>query len=200
MRKGFAVLLDDQLNHPTPELALLATGRGDDEGFAVLYTVMAPRVYGLALKILRDPHLAQEVSQEVFLQIWQTAAGFDPDRGTALGWVMTLAHRRAVDRVRSTQAARRRDEAHAAEQEPSSATDATAATAQARLDAALVQHALSELSEDQRRAVELAYFGGHTHAEISALTQVPLGTAKYRIRQGLLRLRDSLAVPVIETA
>lgn len=197
---GPCVAIDGVLHHPTPEQALLASGRGDREAFAFVYAVMAPRVYGLALKVLRDPHQAEEVAQEVFLQIWQTANGFDADRGSALAWVMTLAHRRAVDRVRSAQAARKRDEVHAGEREAVTAFDTTAPAAQARLDAMDVHAALAELSDDQRRAVQLAYFGGHTHLEVSRLTQVPLGTAKYRIRQGLLRLRDSLAVLVAEPA
>ncbi len=182
----------------TPEHALLATGRGDQQAFAALYTAMSARVYGLALKVLRDPHQAEEVAQEVFLQVWRTAAGFDADRGSALAWVMTLTHRRAVDRVRSTQAGRRRDEVHAGERETVTAFDATASAAQATLDVAQVHAALAQLSADQRVAVELAYFGGHTHVEVSRLTQVPLGTAKYRIRQGLIRLRDSLAVLAVE--
>ena len=123
-----------------------------------------------------------------------------PSAGSALGWVMTLTHRRAVDRVRSAQAGRRRDEVHASEREPATSFDETASAAQARLDVAQVHAALAELSADQRVAVELAYFGGHTHVEVSRLTQVPLGTAKYRIRQGLSQLRDSLALFVVEPA
>lgn len=192
--------IDGNSHSSTPEHALLATARGSEQAFAVLYSVMAARVYGLALKVLRDPHLAEEVAQEVFLQIWRTADRFEPERGSALAWVMTLTHRRAVDRVRSTQAGRRRDEVHASEREAVTSFDETASAAQARLDVTQVRAALAELSADQRVAVELAYFGGHTHVEVSRLTQVSLGTAKYRIRQGLSQLRDSLALLVVEPA
>lgn len=198
------MIAQSTLNHPTPEHALLASGQGDEQAFGVLYEVMAARVYGLALKLVRDPHQAEEVAQEVFLQVWQRADSYDAERGSALAWVMTLTHRRAVDRVRSAQSARHRDQAHAndhaGERDVWSAFDPTAAGAQARFDAARVHAALGDLSQEQRQAVHLAYFGGHTHLEISRLTQVPLGTAKYRIRQGLSRLRDSLSILVAEPA
>lgn len=175
----------------TAEDLLVATGHGDQVAFAALYEILAPRVFGLVLRTLRDRHEAEEVAQEVLLQVWQSASRFDPARGSARSWAMTLAHRRAVDRVRSAAGSRRRDTAHALTQDVP-AYDETAAVAHASLDAELVRSALDTLTPLQRQAIELAYFGGYTHQEVSRLLRVPLGTAKARIRDGLLRLRDGL--------
>lgn len=178
---------------------LLASSRGDVQAFAQVYDAVAPRVFGLASRILRDPHQAEEVTQEVMLQLWSSSGDFDPARGSAIAWVMTLAHRRAVDRVRSSDAHRRRDAVHAREshQDP---VDETATAAHASMEAQMVRTALAELSPPQREAIELAYFGGHTHTEVARLLQVPLGTAKSRIRDGLLRLRDTLPTNAVELA
>ena len=174
------------------EERLVAAASGDQAAFAEVYDATASRAYGVVLRILRDAHQAEEVTQEVFLQVWQTAQRFDPDRGSALSWVMTLAHRRAVDRVRSSASVRRRDTEHV-ERNHEAPYDETAASALASLDAQRVRVALATLVPAQREALELAYFGGKTHAEVSELTKVPLGTAKSRIRDGLVRLRDALA-------
>lgn len=170
---------------------LVAAGRGDEAAFTDLYKSVAPRVYGLVLRIIRDVHQSEEVTQEVFLLLWQTSNRFDPARGSALAWVMTMAHRRAVDRVRSTESWRRRD-AVDAERGLKAPFDQTAETAHATLEADLVRVALATLSPPQRQALELAYFGGHSHTEVSRLLEIPLGTAKTRIRDGLTRLRDNL--------
>jgi RNA polymerase sigma-70 factor (ECF subfamily) len=171
---------------------LAAASRGDEAAFAALYDSLAPRVYGLVVRILRDAHQSEEVTQDVFLQVWETSTRFDPTRGSALSWVMTLAHRRAVDRVRSAAAARRRDVSDA-ERSLRTPFDETAETAHSSLEGARVRAALADLSTTQRQALELAYFGGHTHHEVSELLHIPLGTAKTRIRDGLIRLRDDLA-------
>ena len=192
------------MNHPsplaTPEALLVAAARGDELAFADLYATLASRVHGLTLRILRDSHLAEEVTQEVFLQLWLGSGAFDPSRGSAVAWVMTLAHRRAVDRVRATAADRRRDAVHADEESRWAPSDETATWAHASLEAEAVRTALMTLTTVQRRAIELAYFDGHTHTEISDLTQSPVGTAKGRIRDGLARLRDCLVVAVPEPA
>ena len=171
---------------------LVATGHGDAVAFAALYDCLAPRVHGLVLRVLRDAHQAEEVTQEVFLQLWQNAGRFDPHRGSARSWVMTMAHRRAVDRVRHSEAWRRRDRADAAlsHQAP---TDLTSEAVHASLEAERVRAGLATLSLVQRRAIELAYFDGHTHTEVSRLLRIPLGTAKTRIRDGLIHLRDFMA-------
>ena len=152
----------------------------------------APRVYGLVLRILRDAHQSEEVTQEVLLQLWELSNRFDPHRGSAHAWVMTMAHRRAVDRVRSTEAWRRRDIVDA-QRTLKTSFDQTSEEALTCLEAEAVRTALASLSAIQRQAVELAYFGGHTHREVSRLLQLPLGTAKTRIRDGLSRLRDVLS-------
>ncbi len=164
-----------------------------------MYSALAPMVHGLALRILRDPHQAEEVTQEVFLQAWLGSAGFDPCRGSARTWLMMLAHRRTVDRVRSAESSRHRDHRYADDPTraaPTGPEDVVEASAEVeRLTAAL-----AGLSHLQRQAIELSYFGGHTHVEVSRLLGVPLGTAKWRIREGLGRLRDALLPLVPESA
>ena len=173
--------------------ALLATAKGDEAAFASVYDQTAARVHGLVLRVLRSPSQAEEVTQEVFLEVWRQAARFDPHRGSPLGWLMTLAHRRAVDRVRSSQASTVRDESYEARTREIQ-FDSTADAVTARMDAQRVRHALDQLSHLQREAVSLAYLGGYTHTEVAGLLDLPLGTAKTRIRDGLIRLRDQLGV------
>jgi RNA polymerase sigma-70 factor (ECF subfamily) len=147
----------------------------------------------MVVRVLRDPAQSEEVTQEVFLEIWRQSARFDPDRGSALGWMMTIAHRKAVDRVRSAAAAGRRDHGyHEANQDVD--YDSTAEAAQASLEAERVRKALQTLTPAQRSALELAFFGGYTHTEVAAMLDLPLGTAKTRIRDGLIRLRDTLGL------
>ncbi len=194
-------LAQDPAQHPL-EVSLLAVGQGDAAAFARLYDVLAPRIYGVVLRTLRDAHQAEEVTQEVLLQVWQTAAAFDPARGSARAWVMTLAHRRAVDRVRASAAVRRRDNEHVVATDPmlDTSSDSTADAVQHSVEAQLVRSALVDLAPLQRQAIELAYFGGHTYVEVSALLRIPLGTAKSRIRDGLHRLRDALSPLIAEPA
>jgi len=173
---------------------LRRSARGDERAFAELYDATSRRLYGLVLRVVRDPAMSEEVTQEVYLDVWRTSARFDPARGSALSWLMTIAHRTAVDRVRSSEAARRRDDAHAA-RERDVDFDATAEAAHASVEAQRVRRALATLTEAQRSAVELAYLGGYTHTEVARLLDLPLGTAKTRIRDGLIRLRDTLGVP-----
>ncbi len=175
----------------TLQTQLMAAGQGEESAFAELYESVSARVYGLVLRVLRDVHQSEEVTQEVFLQLWETSSRFDPTRGSALSWVMTMAHRRAVDRVRSTESGRLRDRADA-ERSVQAPFDQTAEAAHASLEATMVRAALATLDRPQRQALELAYFGGHTHTEVSRLLEIPLGTAKARIRDGLIRLRDGL--------
>ena len=180
-----------------PDLAdlLRLSARGDEAAFATLYDATSARVFGLALRVVRDPAQAEEVAQEAYLEIWRTAARFDPARGSAISWLMTLVHRKAVDRVRSAEAASRRDETYH-EQNPAEGTahDSTAEQVETRLEAARVRDALGTLTEVQREAVQLAYLGGYTHTEVAGLLDLPVGTAKTRIRDGLIRLRDHFGV------
>ncbi len=169
---------------------LLRAGRGDQSAFGELYDELAPMVHGVVLKVVRDPAMSEEVTQEVFVELWRLAARFDGTKGTARSWASTLAHRRAIDRVRSEQASRDRNDRDA--QRAVAPHDVVAAEVETTLDVARVRRALAQLSDLQREAVELAYFGGHTYREVAVLLGVAEGTVKSRIRDGLIRLRDEL--------
>ena len=172
---------------------LRAVAKGDEAAFATVYDQTAARVHGLVLRVLRNPAQAEEVTQEVYLEVWRRASRFDPSRGSPFAWLMTLAHRRAVDRVRSSQSTATRDEAWEARTREVH-FDTTADAVTARLDAQRVRTALDQLTGTQREAVSLAYLGGYTHREVASLLDLPLGTAKTRIRDGLIRLRDQMGV------
>lgn len=174
--------------------ALLARVAGADRGaFAELYDMLSPRAFGLIARILVDRAQAEEVLQEVFLEIWQSAGRFAPNRGQGRSWILTIAHRRAVDRVRASQASTDRD-VRAGLRDLHSEPEAVADQAELRIEGRRVTHALAALPEAQREALTLAYFGGYSQSEIAALVGAPLGTVKTRIRDGLSRLREQLGV------
>lgn len=173
--------------------ALKLTARGDQQAFSFLYDTTSGRVFGLALRVVRSRQQAEEVTQEVFLDIWKQASRFDPERGSVIAWVLMIAHRRSVDRVRSAEAAVRRDEKYHHETQEIE-HDSTHEAVQSAMEARRVQRALESLTPTQREALNLAYFGGYTHTEVAAMLDIPLGTAKTRIRDGLIRLRDTLGV------
>jgi RNA polymerase sigma-70 factor, ECF subfamily len=177
---------------PLAEL-LRRSARGDEQSFAALYDLTARRLYGLVLRVIRDPAQADEVTQEVYLQAWRTASRYDEQKGSALSWLMTLAHRRAVDRVRAAEAASRQDTTYH-QRTQVVPHDATAEAAETSIEARRVRTALTELTTVQREALELAYFGGYTHTEVATMLDLPVGTAKTRIRDGLIRLRDAMGV------
>ena len=172
---------------------LKRAGRGDKAAFAELYDATSARVYGLAVRVVRDPAQAEEVAQESYLELWRGSARFDPDRGSAIAWILTIVHRKAVDRVRSAEASSRRDTSYH-QQNQAVEHDATAEAAHASMEAHRVRGALTSLTDVQRQALELAYFGGYTHTEVATMLDLPLGTAKTRIRDGLIRLRDTMGV------
>jgi len=172
---------------------LKACSRGEEAAFAKLYDATSARLFGLVLRTVRDRAQAEEVTQDAYLDIWRNSSRFDPDRGSALSWLMTIGHRKAVDRVRSAEAARRRDTAYEA-RDQAAPFDQTSEDAHRNLDAQRVRRALDTLTETQRGALELAYFGGYTHREVATMLELPLGTAKTRIRDGLIRLRDTLGL------
>ncbi len=172
---------------------LKACSLGDEAAFAKLYDATSARLFGLVLRIVRDRAQSEEVTQDAYLDIWRNSARFDPGRGSAISWLMTIGHRKAVDRVRSAEAARRRDTAYEA-RDQATPFDQTAEEAHSKLDEQRVQRALGVLTEAQRGALELAYFGGYTHREVAEMLDLPLGTAKTRIRDGLIRLRDTLGL------
>jgi RNA polymerase sigma-70 factor, ECF subfamily len=180
---------------PVPDLGelLRLSGRGDESAFSALYDATSSRAYGLALRVVRDPAQAEEVTQEAYLETWRTAARYDPDRGSAVSWLLTIVHRKAVDRVRSAEASTRRDTTYHLRTQPVP-HDTTAEAAHASMDAHRVRGALATLTRVQREALELAYFGGYTHTEVAGLLELPVGTAKTRIRDGLIRLRDTMGV------
>jgi RNA polymerase sigma-70 factor, ECF subfamily len=186
-----STLLDRPVATAASEDLLVAVGGGDEQAFAALYERVAPQVLGVALRVLRDRALAEEVSQEVLVEVWRKADRFDPERGSASGWITTLAHRRAVDRVRSEQASRDRDD-RVSRRDEARAFDAVADEVEVNLDHWQVRQAMAELTDRQREAIELAYFSGHTYRDVAKVLGIPEGTAKSRLRDGLLRLREAL--------
>ncbi len=162
---------------------------GSEEAFAQLYDMTSARLHGLVLSVVRAPDLAAEITQEVYVEVWQQAARWSPEKGSVRAWMQTIAHRRAVDRVRSVQKESDRDARWAGttrENEP----DHTWEGVEQRLDVGEVRSALDGLSPVQKQAVSLAYYGGYSHREVSEMLGLPLGTVKTRIRDGLLGLRS----------
>ena len=170
---------------------LTHVAKGDQAAFEALYDQLAASVYGLIRKVLRNPSQAEEVTQEVLLEVWRTASRFDRARGSAATWVLTIAHRRAIDRVRAEEAATAREQRSA--QAPA-AIDEVAETVEASMDAERLRRCLAGLTELQRESITLAYYGGYSYAQVGALLDTALGTIKTRIRDGLTRLRACLGV------
>lgn len=172
---------------------LTRVAQGDQVAFSELYDQLAPRVLGLVRRLLRDYAQSEEVTQEIFLEIWQTAPRFDPNKGRASTWILTMAHRRAVDRVRASQSSRDRD-TKIGIRDFESGYDHVSESVEIRIEHERVEKAMARLTELQRQAVTLAYYGGYSHSEVSAMLSVPIGTVKTRLRDGMIRLRDELGV------
>lgn len=170
---------------------LTHVAKGDQAAFEALYDQLGASVYGLIRKVLRNPSQAEEVAQEVLLEVWRTASRFDPARGSAATWMLTIAHRRAIDRVRAEEAAAAREQRTA--QAPTT-VDEVAETVEASMDAERLRRCLAGLTELQRESITLAYYGGYSYAQVAALLDTALGTIKTRIRDGLTRLRACLGV------
>jgi RNA polymerase sigma-70 factor, ECF subfamily len=178
---------------PADELGALLglVARGDESAYETVYDRSAARVLGIVRAVVRDPAQSEEVAQEVLLDVWRTASRYDPALGSGAAWVTTLAHRRAVDRVRSEQKAAEREIRAAS---ASVAYDEVVEAVEARLDRERVRRCLGSLTPLQRESVTLAYYSGYTYREVGALLGVAVGTVKTRMRDGLIRLRDCLGV------
>lgn len=172
---------------------LVRVASGDQGAFADLYDLLSPRVFALILRVLVNRSQSEEILQEVFLEVWQSASRFAPNKGQGRAWVLTIAHRRAVDRVRSSQSSTDRDN-RIGVRDLGVAHDVVAEAVESRMEGERVAAALAVLSEAQQEALILAYYGGYSQSEVSAMTGVPLGTIKTRMRDGLSRLRQELGV------
>ena len=181
----------DRVDHIGDLIQRVATG--DRNAFAEVYDALSARAFGLILRVLVDRAQSEEVLQEVFLEVWQSAARFTPKRGQGRSWVLTIAHRRAVDRVRSAQSSVDRD-VRAGFRDMDVAYDNVAEKVEMKIEGRRVVDALATLPDVQKEALTLAYFGGYSQSEIATLVGSPLGTIKTRMRDGLSRLRMELGV------
>jgi RNA polymerase sigma-70 factor, ECF subfamily len=173
---------------------LRQVARGDSAAFAAVYDLTKTRVYGLVTRVLRDPGYSEETTQEVYLEAWRTASEYDSSKGSALAWLLTMAHRRAVDRVRAEQAGSRRESRYGAAS-ADIAGDVVADSAIAGDERRRVTQCLEGLTEAQRQCIQLAYYEGLTYNEVSQRLAANLSTIKSRIRDALRGLRNCLDVP-----
>ncbi|MET9395007.1 sigma-70 family RNA polymerase sigma factor [Streptomyces sp. NPDC006624] len=170
---------------------LLLVASGNHQAFEDLYGLVSGPVFGLVRRVVRDPAQSEEVAQEVLLEMWRSAAKFDPGRGSAMSWILTLAHRRAVDRVRSARAAGEREQREAL-RAGQPAFDHVTEEVEAGLEREWVRRCLDRLTVLQRQSVTLAYYEGYTYREVAEKLSLPLGTVKTRMRDGLTRMRECL--------
>lgn len=173
-----------------PAVLMQLVQGGDDAAFAELYDELAGPVFGTVKRVLRDPAMSEEVTQEVFVELWRTAARFDPARAGVSTWAITIARRRAVDRVRREQSQRDRIE-RSATQRPDEA-ESTDDTVVASIEAERIARAMAGLPEEQRVVIQMAFLDGDSHGEIAERLDLPLGTVKGRVRLGLKKLGGRL--------
>lgn len=183
----------ESTGQPGLEELMGRVARGDEGAFEKVYDALAAPILGLVQRVLRDPAQSEEVAQEVLVELWRTATRYRPDRGSVRTWALTLAHRRAVDRVRSAQAATERED-RVASADVNRPFDEVADEVTGRLEREQVRRCMGTLTDLQRESVVLAYYGGYTYREVAHLLDVPLGTVKTRLRDGLIRMRDCLGV------
>ena len=207
VRSRRRMLRMDETDHDAPGLASVSSpeegerdlnlllrrvGIGDEHAFELLYRQLAPPAYGVIRRVLRDPAQSEEVTQEVMLEVWRSATRFDPAMSGATTWVLTIAHRRAIDRVRTEVAAAEREQKTAwADLGPG---DEVADLVATTMDRDRVRRCLGDLTEVQRQSITLAYYGGYTYRQVSTLVDATLAAIKSRIRDGLSRMRDCLGV------
>lgn len=187
-RRGTVAFMRRAIAANELSLAMTRMAAGDQAAFATFYDATSVSVFGVIVRILRDRAQAEEVTQEVFLEAWRNAAKYDSQRGTPGAWVNTIAHRRAIDRVRSVERSAQRDQRHVEGERDLSSPD-TSDLVVARDEGDRVRAALDRLPEAQRTALALAYFDGHTQREVAELLDVPLGTVKTRMRDAMKKLR-----------
>lgn len=185
-RNHLAQLGDDEL--------LRLSGRGDFDAFTELYSRFERIAYGLALRVVRDSHHAEDAVVESFVTVWRSAASFEPGRGSAKSWILTIVHRRAVDVIRREEKRRRPVEIS---YEFEAGADEAAALREQRV---AVQRALRHLPDRERELIELAYYGGYTQSELAGQLGISLGTVKSRMFAGLARLREFLTETSSELA
>ncbi|SFT94965.1 RNA polymerase sigma-70 factor, ECF subfamily [Actinopolyspora lacussalsi subsp. righensis] len=186
--------LEEASEHgPDTEALLAEVAKGDEQAFERLYDLIAGSVFGLVQRVVRDTAQSEEVAQEVLVEVWRSATHYSAGKGSVLTWVLTLAHRRAVDRVRSAQAATDR-ESRAGSREQGRPFDEVSETVASRWEQQQVRKCLSTLTEIQRESVMLTYYRGYTYREAAGLLSTPASTLKTRLRDGLIRLRDCLGV------
>lgn len=179
---------DADLNALLPLVA-----QGDQRAFERFYTLTSSRAFGLVVRLVRDRPQAEEVLQEVFLEVWKASPQYSPQRGSAFGWLMTITHRKSVDRIRASQASRDRD-LRIGIRDYEDEIESVEHEVEVTLESERVAIALGRLTELQQQAVKLSYFQGLTNGEIAAKLHVPVGTVKTRLRDGMIRLRDELEV------
>ncbi len=189
--RGTVVTMRSSSRHSELVALLRRIASGDQSAFADFYDSTSRTVYGIVLSVVRDRAQAEEVAQEVYVEAWTSAPRFDPELGSPSGWLNTIAHRKAVDRVRSSQRSIAREQRHFDADSGRQVVD-TSDIVVAHDESQRVRDALEKLPEAQRTAVRLAYFEGRTHREVAEVLELPLGTVKTRIRDAMIRLRRAL--------
>ena len=192
-RIGYRSMTGPRQSHDLDAL-LRQVARRDADAFAGFYDHTRARVYGLIIRVLRDSGYSEETTQEVYLEVWRTADAYDSAKGSALSWLMTMAHRRAIDRVRAEQAATARESRYGAAAVDRS-SDVVAESAIAADERRRVAQCIDGLTDVQRQCIEMAYYGGLTYAEVSQRLSANLSTIKSRMRDALRGLRNCLGVP-----
>lgn len=194
MRSGTGVGEERVDDAPTTiDDLLLRTADGNQSAFGELYDRIVPRVLGAIKRLLIDHAQSEEVAQEVFLEVWQSARRFEPNKGGAATWIITMAKRRAIDRIRSAQSSHDRD-TRVGIRDYDAGYDTVAEHAEISIERERVGVAMTSLTDSQRQAIALAYDGGYSHSEIAEMLSVPMGTVKTRLRDGMIRLRTELGV------